>query len=124
MPVRRLCEVKMKNLLVALAIAAFTGQARAFSGNELLAEARADEKSRVQDVTLIEAYRSGSWAGFVQGVSWTLNDIDPKVCLPKNSTVGQSAAVVKQYLEQNPAQLHRPAQVLAREALQRAFPCR
>jgi hypothetical protein len=114
----------MKKVLLAIALAAGSGQVLAYSGNELLERARSGDRVQAGQATGADMVAGGTWLGFVRGVAYTLDDIDPKVCLPSNGTVGQYAAVVKQYLEQNPAQLHRPAQVLAREALQRAFPCR
>ena len=116
----------MKKVLLAAVIAAWTGHVFAKTGNELLDEIRSSDRVRsgLGHITGEDVTKAGVWLGFIQGVSWTLDDIDPRVCLPRSGTTGQSAAVVKQYLEQNPAQLHRPAHVLVREALQRAFPCR
>lgn len=126
MPVRRLCEVKMKKVLLAIALAAWAGQSFAYSGNDLLNNAQVRERlitnRQIDGDTWVKA---GVYLGFVQGVAFTLGDIDPRVCLPSvGGNTGQYAAVVKQYLEQNPAQLHRPAHNLVHEALQRAFPCR
>jgi hypothetical protein len=114
----------MKNVLLAVALVASTGQVLAYSGNELLERARSGDRVQASQEIPGDRFSGGAWLGFVRGVTFTLNDIDPTVCLPSGGTVGQFAAVVKQYLEQNPAQLHRPAHVLVREALQRAFPCR
>jgi hypothetical protein len=119
----------MKRLFVLFVLAAMPAVVAAQqapslnSGNGLLARAEADERldqGRARDVDLA---LGASWRGFVAGVAWTLDDIDPRVCLPEGSNLGQVSAVVLQYLRQNPAQLHRPSQVLIREALQRAFPC-
>lgn len=115
----------MKKVLLAAVIAAWTGQVLAFSGNDLLKRAQADERLMDNRPMVGDFWvESGQWRGFILGVAFTLDDIDPRVCLPKKSNVGQYMAVVKQYLEQNPAQLHRDGSQLAREALQRAFPCR
>ena len=124
MPVRRLCEVKMKKVLLAMALAVGSESALASSGNELLDSARSADKMDANRATMEEVFKAGTWYGYIRGIAYTLDDIDPKVCLPSSGTVGQYAAVVKQYLEQNPAQLHRQARILVREALQRAFPCR
>jgi hypothetical protein len=125
MPVRRLCEVEMKKILLALAIAAGTGQVFAESGSDLLEKARAlDKLQRPQGEGARGQIYSGYWIGFIHGTASTLMETDPKVCLPTGSDNRQWSGVVKQYLEQNPAQLHRPAHILVREALQQAFPCR
>ena len=93
------------------------------NGNGLLERAEADERIGQGRAARDDAWLGSTWQGFVAGVAWTLDDIDPRVCLPEGSNVGQLTAVVLQYLRHNPAQLHRPSQVLIREALQRAFPC-
>ena len=63
--------------------------------------------------------------GFIVGVFYTLDDIDLKVCLPtQGGNNGQYAAVTKRYFDNNPNQLHRPAQALVREAAIQAFPCK
>jgi len=111
----------MKKVLLAIALATGAGNALALSGNDLLEYARAREGNLEISINVL---RGGVWIGFIHGTAATLMEIDPRVCLPTGSTNGQWAAVVKQYLEQNPAQLHRPAHNLVREALQRAFPCR
>jgi hypothetical protein len=93
------------------------------NGNGLLQSAEASERLAQGRPLRDDVWSSASWLGFVAGVAWTLDDIDPRVCLPEGSNVNQLTAVVLQYLRQNPAQLHRPSQELAREALRRAFPC-
>jgi hypothetical protein len=45
------------------------------------------------------------------------------ICTPKEVTQGQNMNIVKKYLNDNPAQLHRDADVLVLTALQQAFPC-
>jgi hypothetical protein len=124
MPVRRLYEVKMKKVLLAAGLAVFNAQSAAKTGNDLLADARADQRMDARQATPGDYYNAGSWIGFVQGASITAQRMDLKICLPVKSNAGQWAAVVRQYLEQNPAQLHRDASLLVQEALQRAFPCR
>jgi hypothetical protein len=93
------------------------------TGNGLLRMAEAEERIEQGRSSAGDSFHAGTWQGFVAGVAWTLHDIDPRVCLPEGSNLGQLTAVVLQYLRQNPAQLHRPSQVLIREALQRPFPC-
>jgi hypothetical protein len=115
----------MKKVLLAIALTVWTGTVFAESGNDLLEKARAlDNLSRPQGEGARGQLYSGYWIGFIHGTASTLMEIDSNVCLPTGSNNRQWSAVVKQYLEQNPAQLHRPAHNLVREALQRAFPCR
>jgi hypothetical protein len=94
------------------------------NGNGLLSRAEADERTTQGRASGLDAQHSGQWQGFIAGAAWTLDDFDPKVCLPAAATVGQLSAVVLRYLRQNPAQLHRDSSNLVREALQQAFPCR
>ena len=125
MPSRRLCEMKTKKILLAVTLALGAGQVFAYySGNDLLEDARAAERVTAGQTQGTDAWKAGFWSGFIRGTSTTHDAIDPRVCLPTTSTAGQWGAVVRQYLEQNPAELHKPAQLLVREALQRAFPCR
>lgn len=119
----------MKRLFVLFVFAAMPAVVAAqqvlplTSGNGLLARAEAEERLLQGRQSGSDGLLAGHWQGFVAGVAWTLDDIDPRVCLPEGSTLGQWSAVVLQYLRQNPAQLHRPSQELTREALRRAFPC-
>ena len=114
----------MKKVFLAMALVGSTGQVLAMTGNQLLETARAGARLQAGQPHDRDVANAWLWIGFVDGASSTLQITDPKVCLPPNSTKGQYAGVVKQYLEQNPSQLHLPAEVLVREALQRAFPCR
>ena len=45
-------------------------------------------------------------------------------CTPKGVTYGQMGEVVKKYLTDNPARLHRPAAELVLESMFEAFPCK
>jgi len=42
---------------------------------------------------------------------------------PRGVTKGQYQSIVKKYLNDNPAELHKDADVLVLSALQQAFPC-
>ena len=94
------------------------------TGNGLLSLAEAYERAVQGRGSGNDGLFGGQFQGFVAGVAWTLDDLDSLACVPDTATVGQIGAVVLQYLRQNPAQLHRASWVLAREALQKAFPCR
>ena len=114
----------MNKMLFALMMV-LSSQAEAVSGNELMERARAHERVMQDRPTPTDWLHGGYLLGFVSGASFTLNDLSPKVCLPPTGgNVLQYTEVVVQYLKQNPAQLHRPAQALVREALERAFPCK
>ena len=114
----------MKKILLATALAAGAGQVPALTGNELLEHVRSSDRLQAGQERGGDAVKAGYSTGFIQGAAWAIDELHPRVCLPTGGTVGQHVSVVKQYLEQNPAQLHHPAHVLVREALQRAFPCR
>jgi Rap1a immunity proteins len=45
-------------------------------------------------------------------------------CVPDRSTVGQAVRVVVAYIDQRPERMHEYFEVLALEALRRAWPCR
>ncbi len=137
MPVRRLCEIEMKRILLAATLTLATGHTWAWSGSELLGQARAYQRCQIEK-RCTDGDMASAWIylGFVGGATLTLAELVPKlrwesgkwipqgICLPTAGTTEQYAEVVKQHLEQNPSQLHRPAQVLVREAIQQAFPCR
>jgi hypothetical protein len=45
-------------------------------------------------------------------------------CMADSISNEQAAKVAKKYLQDNPARLHLPADLLIREALEKAFPCK
>jgi hypothetical protein len=47
-----------------------------------------------------------------------------RYCLPPGVDLDQLRKVVRQYLENNPAKLHLPSEILVMSALEQAFPCR
>jgi hypothetical protein len=80
------------------------------TGNSLLADLRnTDSIDRMIGMGYVLAVHDAS-----SGIS---------VCSPKGITTGQVMEVVKKYLEDNPAHLHRDADVLALKALQVSWPC-
>jgi hypothetical protein len=116
----------MKKTLFAVILMILSSRAVAFSGNQLMDYIRSSERVAQgrHDPKSNDAIDAGFVNGFVAGVAFTLDDFSPKVCLPRTGNVGQYKAVVAQYLKENPAQLHRGAEQLVREALERAFPCK
>ena len=57
------------------------------------------------------------------GIVDTISDI-ADVCGPADVTSGQVASVVVKYIDERPTRMHEKFIVLAREALQAAWPCR
>lgn len=65
----------------------------------------------------------GFCVGYIIGVSDSFSN---NICAPGGSggvTVGQFVSIVRKYLNENPEFLHDPADILAFNALTRAFPC-
>jgi hypothetical protein len=116
----------MKKTLFAVILVILSSRAVALSGNQLMDFVRSSERVTQgrHDPNGPDSANAGFVNGFVAGVAFTLDDISMKVCLPSKGTVGQYKAVVTQYLKENPAQLHRGAEQLVREALERSFPCK
>jgi hypothetical protein len=68
-------------------------------------------------------FNSGFCMGYIIGVA---DNNSYKICAPGGQggvTQGQFRDIVKKYLNDNPAQLHRDADILVLNALQQAFPC-
>ncbi|WP_369412695.1 Rap1a/Tai family immunity protein [Neoroseomonas alba] len=66
----------------------------------------------------VNAYAQGLCAGKVETVASLV------ACFPPEATVGQMIRVVARYIDERPARLHENFIVLARDALQQAWPCR
>jgi hypothetical protein len=97
------------------------------TGNDLLAKCRAHEKlvaagDETTDGQMgVDAQYCRSYVrGYEDGL---LAHSELVTCLPDGVTYIQVVAVVPKYLEENPAQLHRPRGDLVEEALQEAWPC-
>ena len=65
-------------------------------------------------------YSDAFCLGYVIGVA---DNNAASICTPVGVTQGQVRDIVKKYLSDNPAQLHRDADILVLNALQQAFPC-
>lgn len=100
----------MKRLLIVCAIACSSAQAEFFTGNDLL--------TKMQSSSLIEQSLA---MGYVAGVA----DSGTRVthCPPKNSTVGQTQDMVRNYLESSPANRHFSADSLILNFLKIVWPC-
>ena len=63
------------------------------------------------------------YQGYCMGLLVGLPYADPMICMPR-ATNYQTARVVVQYIDQQPARLHEDFIDLALEALRRAWPCK
>lgn len=68
------------------------------------------------------SFSEGVYAGYVSGVSDALDGT--VYCIPSQTTIRQSNAIVKKYLEANPEKWNEPGSMLIVEALSKAFPCK
>jgi hypothetical protein len=117
----------MKNVLVGIVTALVVSWASPavaqVTGNKLLEYAVSVRKVEAGRASGTDWQDATYFLGFSLGVANTLNIIDPLVCLPKDSNAGQYQRVLLQYLEANPAELHRGGTTLAIAAFRKAFPC-
>jgi len=116
----------MKHAWVLAIVLANSQTVLAFSGNQLIEQLKlhqqiTDGRIKAGESTSVEAAFA---LGFVSGIFFVLNDIDSRVCLPAGGINTQYMSVTQRFLENNPNQLHRPAQSLVREAAIQAFPCK
>ena len=104
-----------------------------FTGEEILAHCRAEEKDPLKD------FGRGICIGFIDGfvgghyVAETyhafhhrdekIDDIYGHLCVPDTVNRGQLARTLVQYLEKNSDKLRLPAGLLLEDALREAFPC-
>jgi len=114
----------MKELIFSLCCLVVSGNAFAFTGNDLMEKLLAHKLVVEGQGSVKDFVPTGFAQGFVSGVMFTLDEIDSKVCLPRGHNVGQLLAVTQRYFENNPAKLHRDAAELVREAAIQAFPCK
>jgi hypothetical protein len=100
-------------LLLALPLVANSQGGNFQSGNKL--KTHCAQKDSIFD--------SAFCMGYIIGVADNNSFL---ICAPGGSggvTQGQFTDIVKKYLNDNPAQLHRDADVLVLDALKQAFPC-
>jgi hypothetical protein len=119
----------MKNVLVGVVAAlalywAEPGSAQTVTGNKLLEYVAGAKRAAAGAARSGDFQDAAYLVGFAMGVAGTLNTIDPTVCLPADSNAGQFQRVLIQYLEANPAELHKGATSLAIAAFRKSFPCR
>lgn len=118
----------MKNVLVgvvaALALSWAGSAAAQITGNYLFEHVAGYKKALTNNASGTDWAQASFLHGFVAGVALTLDSDDPKTCLPQGSNTGQWTQVLIQYLEANPAELHKSGTTLAIAAFRKAFPCR
>jgi hypothetical protein len=102
----------VRKLLIAMLMIPAMARAEFETGNSLY--------QRLNDTNLMEKMFA---LGYIGGVYDAYQHIFH--CPPNNSgiTLGQVNDIVKKHLELNPAQRHRTADQLIKEALQKVWPC-
>lgn len=110
---KKLTALSLALFSLSLAPAAFAGSDD--DGYSLLENIKQCEPN-------LNNFRCGLASGFVLGVYHTLQDIK-FLCAPNGTRNGQAIAVVKKFLEENPARQNLPASALAGEALIVAWKC-
>jgi hypothetical protein len=100
-------------------------------GNWLLqtcgeADKPVDQSSKLSDLQTCLTYISGVTDGFTFGLLASTKEKinEGGICPPEGVILGQKARIVKQYLDQHPQELHKPAVLLIIRALHSAFPCK
>ncbi len=118
----------MKRFLILLVLfsplAAFGQETATSDGNQLIV--RCGTAVRVLDTspakeTGMEFLDTAYCQGLVHGVSSTLQ-VDGRIDLPQDATLGQLIRVVDKYLRDHPETLAKPDAILVIEALTKAFP--
>ena len=116
-PVTFLC-VALSACLIPIA-----GHASYVDGNklrDLLVVAAEAERGKSRGAE--DAYGSGFVIGYIGGVVDTYNGL--LLCPTPAVPLQQIVAIVKQYLDDHPADQDRPAEWIVLKALSSAFPCR
>jgi hypothetical protein len=104
-------------ICVTLLLGLYATQAHALNGEQLLDGLRIAENPVTQS-----SLQAGLSVGFVSGVASVANSAGT-LCASSTLSAQQMAAVVKKYLEDNPATWNLPADSSVIQALQIAFPC-
>jgi hypothetical protein len=113
--------MKAYKILVLIAPLLIT-EASAMDGNELKrfsdAYLRTKQSTYTSSTYVADA---GRFCGYVQGVTESL--VSFTFCPPTDVTLGQTYAIVIEYLNDNPAKWNQHASNLIREAMTQAYPC-
>lgn len=100
----------MKSIAIAcLALSSITANAEFRDGNKLLSELNGQFSDKMFAI------------GYVAGAIDVLSGVT--VCAPSNLTLGQATDMIKQYLEQFPADRHNSADRIINHVLKAAWPC-
>ena len=99
----------MKKLLLIVAFVCTGAHAEFKDGNKLLSEMTGSQMNQMNAI------------GYVAGVADALMGIT--FCGPSTITVGQVHDMIKQYLEQFPADRHNSADRIINHVLKSAWPC-
>jgi|LauGreDrversion4_2_1035121.scaffolds.fasta_scaffold973333_2 hypothetical protein len=104
----------MKKFYLTLSLFLFAQSANAFyTGNELRTKCNSEIKG---------SFERGECYGFIAGVVEAQSGVF--VCLPSGVTLGQVTEMVKKYINENPAQLHKSGDIIVNSAIIKDFPCR
>ena len=106
--------------LIAAVIISLTGPANAQSSDVNSANAV------MPGCEAVGTSQQGFGAGYCVGIINALMNIAPifRACPPVGVSAGQSLRVVIAFINQNPARMHEPFEVLVIEAFRNAWPCR
>ena len=99
----------MRLAAIALLLCSTVAYAEFRDGNKLLSEMNGGHSDRMYAM------------GYIAGVADTLSGVT--VCGPYSITLGQMHDMVKQYLEQYPADRHNSADRIINHVLKSAWPC-
>ena len=121
----------MKQVLLAalLLTVAFGVDAGFYDGNDLLRHIKRCDKYHAGQETAEHYWNCGAFGSYVLGVSDSFEILqvwegfENYICIPDRVKVPQLKAVVRKFLEDNPADLEMPASALVLGALENTFPC-
>lgn len=107
--------------VLALSGGGLSAQTTHTTGNKLLEGAQAMRRADANRTISGDVILLGWFLGFSEGTALALDRV--QFCLPDESTAGQWATVLANYLESNPAELHKSGTSLAIAAFRKSFPC-
>jgi len=102
----------MKKLVFLALMAPFFVNAEFYSGNEI--------KSRCNESK--GSFLEGLCYGYITGVIDSHSSVF--VCPPATVTAQQAVDMVRKYITENPAQLHKSADTIVTMAIAKDFPCK
>lgn len=109
--------------IVAFVLFCAPCQAYFITGNDLVQRMEAERRLTQGSGRDADGYDAGLYVGFVVGV-YDMLVLNQTICLDESQvTIGQVAAIVRKFLEENPELWSREGRALVVMALSRAFPC-